>query len=118
MHDAAETGRRPMFANQRKQILPGVRFAKFLPGLRGGKLARTAVDQDGFAKFGGQAHLGDEGQLLRGNPGVVEVVVVQADLANRDASRIERKAGQPAQGFAGGAGGLLGMNPNACVDSR
>src|SRR3984893_11585264 len=116
VHDPAEAGPRPMFADQRKQVLPGVRLAKSLLGLRGSKLARTAVNQDRFAHVGGQPHLGNEGLLLRGNLWVVVVVVVEADLANRDASRIERKAGQPAQGLAAGARGLLGMNPRARVD--
>src|SRR6266851_7241096 len=118
VHDAAEAGRRPMFANHCQQVLPRVSLAEFFLGLRSGKLTGTTVDQDRFAKFGGQAHLGNKSLLLNPDLRVVEMVVVQADLANRDASLVERKAGQPVQGFAGGTGGLLGMNANARVDDR
>jgi len=43
------------------------------------------VDEDGLADGGGDGHLRDEGGLLRGDVGVVGVVVVEADLADGDA---------------------------------
>ena len=43
---------------------------------------------DGLAGGGGDLHLGDEGGLLDGDVGVVEVVVVEADLADGDAAGV------------------------------
>src|SRR5882724_3504718 len=116
MHDAAKAGWRPVLGDQGEQVFPRIGRTELLLGLRSSQLTRSAVNQDGFAKFGGQPHLSNKGCLLNPNLRIVEVVVIQTDLTNRDASPVERKAGQPAQGFAGGAGSLLGMNADACVD--
>ena len=51
------------------------------------------MDEDGLARGGGDLHLGDEGGLLDGDVGVVEVVVVEADLADGDAAWVGGEGG-------------------------
>ena len=47
----------------------------------------------GLRSGGGDLHLGDEGCLLDGGSGVVEVVVVEADLADGDATGVGGEGG-------------------------
>ena len=117
MHDAAEAGRRPVLGDEREQVLPCVGRAELFLGLRGGELAGAAVDHDGLAKLRRQCFIwAMKACLLDRNLGIVEVVVVEADLADRDAAWVGGEAGQLVQGFGGGAGGLLRMDAGAGVD--
>jgi hypothetical protein len=61
-------------------------------------------------------HLGDEGLLLDCRLGVVEVVVVEADFADGDATWIGGEGFEFRQGFVGCAGGLLRVNSDAGVE--
>jgi hypothetical protein len=51
------------------------------------------VDDDGLAGLRGDVHLSAEGQLLGSDVGVVGVVVVEADLADGDASWVGGEVG-------------------------
>ena len=46
------------------------------------------MDENGFASGSGDLHLGDEGGLLDIRQRVVEVVVVEADLADGDTAGV------------------------------
>ena len=116
MHDAAQAGWRPVFGDERQDVLPGIGRAELLLGLQGGQLARAAVDNNRLAKPRRELHLGDEGLLLDGDLGIVEVVVVEADLADGNASFMGGQSGQFFKGFEGRAGGLLRMDSCAGVD--
>ncbi len=74
------------------------------------------MQEDGFAGGGGDPHLGAEGGLLGGDVGVVEVVVVEADLADGDAPWICGEFGQFGEGFGGGLVGLLRVDAGAGPD--
>ncbi len=111
----------PVMANEGHEIVEGgVGVAVLLEfgfGLGGGQLGGAAVDEDGFAGGGGYLHLGCEGLLLDRGEGVIEVVVVEADLADGDAERVGGEVGQFAEGLGGGVGGLLRVDAGAGVDA-
>ena len=115
MHDAAQVVRRPVLVDQGEDVFPGIGGAVFFFGLRRGELRGSAVDDDGFAGFGGDVHLRGEGQLLGGDVGVFEVVVVEADLAYGDAFGVCGETGYLGEVGFGGVVGLLGVDACAGV---
>ncbi len=88
------------WADEVESVLPCVGRTEFGLGLGGGELGGAAVDDDGLAGFGGDVHLGGEGQLLDGDVGVFEVVVVETDFADGDAFGIGGEAGYFGEGLA------------------
>ncbi len=97
MQDAGEAGGRPVLLEQGEHVFGGVGCA--VPGFGGGggELGGAAMQEDGFAGGGGDLHLGAEGGLLGGDVGVVEVVVVEADLADGDAAWVSGELGRLAR---------------------
>ncbi len=97
VHDAAERVWGPVFGDEGEEVFPGgfgvAVGLELLFGGGGGELGGAAVDEDGLAEGGGDLHLGDEGGLLDGGQGVVEVVVVEADLAYGDAAGVGGEGG-------------------------
>ena len=87
-------------------------------GLGGGdgELGGAAVDDDGLAGSGGDPELGDEGGVLGGDVGVVEVVVVEADLADGDAARVCGERRRVFAGLRGWPGGPPGMDAGGGAD--
>ena len=106
----------PVRVQQLQQILPCVGCAELLPGLWRGQLRGAAMDEDRLAGCGGDLHLRDEGSFLHLGHGVVDVVEVEADLADGDASDALAEGGQQGKGFGGGLAGFLGVDAGAGVD--
>ena len=121
VHDAAELERYPVLLDEGEEVFPGgigaAEGLEFLLGGGGGELGGAAVDEDGFACGGGDGHLGDEGGLLDVWEGVVEMVVVEANLTDGDAAWVGGEGGEPGEGFGGGAGGLLRVDADAGEDA-
>src|SRR5260370_1346777 len=67
---------------------------------------------------GGNLHLRDEGGLLDGDLGIVEVVVVEADLADGEAAWVGCEFGKFGQSFGSSATRLLRMNAGGGEDLR
>ena len=116
MHDAGKAGGRPVFGDEAEQVGPGVGWLVLGFGGWDGQLAGAAVDRDGLACGGGDLELGDEGGVLRGDIGVVEVVVVEADFADGDAAWVGGKFFQFGEVFGGGLVGFLGVDAGGGVD--
>ena len=55
------------------------------------------MDRDGLACVRSNLHLRDEGGLLDGNLGILEMVVVEPDLADGEAARIGCEFGELCQ---------------------
>src|SRR5215469_18830924 len=99
-----------MFRDQRQQVFPGIGRTKLLLGRRDGEFIRSAMDGDGLARSSRDLHLRDEGGLLDGNLRILEMVIVQADLADREASWVGCKIRQFSQRFGSGTLRLLRMD--------
>ncbi len=110
VHDAGEAGRRPVLGDEVEQIGSGVAVTKAGFDLVAGEFGGAAVDGDGLARAGGDVHLGDEGGLLNLGVGVVEVVVIEADLANGDAAGVAGEGCELGEGVGGGLVRLLRVN--------
>ena len=74
------------------------------------------MDGDGLTGGCGDLQLSDEGCVLRGNVGVVEMVVVEADFPDGDAARVLRERGQLRKIFRGGLVRFLRMNAGGCIN--
>lgn len=85
VHDPRESSRIPVLGDEGEKVFPGIGGAVLFFGLWGGELRSSAVDDDGLAGLGGDVHLGGEGELLGGDVGIFEVVVIEADFADGDA---------------------------------
>lgn len=117
VHDAAEGVRGPVLVDEGEEVFEGVCGAELVLGGWDGELGGAAVDEDGFAEVGGDLHLCDEGRLLEGDGGVVEVVVVEADLADGEAEGVGGEAAEGGEVLGGGLVGLLGVDADAGVDA-
>ncbi len=71
----------------------------------------------GFWACGGEVHLGDEGGLLDVGVGVLDVVVVEADLADGEREGVGEEAGELFEGLGGGVGGLVGVDAGGGEDA-
>lgn len=65
------------------------------------------MDGDGLVKFRGDPHLREEGRLLHVRVGVVEVVVVEANLTDGDAAWVRGELFEAGKGFGCGLVRLL-----------
>ena len=113
-----QAGRGPVGLEQGEEVVGGVGGAEAGLGLRSCQLTGAAVQDDGLAGGGGDGHLGAEGGLLDVDVRVVEVVVVEADLADGDAERILRQQSQTSKGFGRCLMGFLGVNARACPEAE
>jgi len=75
------------------------------------------VDDDGLARGGGDVRLGGEGELLCGDVGVLDVVVVEANLADGDAEGVGGKGGDFLESVLGGLRGFRGMDSGGGEDA-
>ena len=110
MHDAREAGGGPVIGEEIEEVDPGVGGAKAGFGGGGGEVGGAAVKDDGFAGGGGELQLGEEGTFLHVWVGVLDVVVVEADLADGDRERVGEETGEFFEGLGGGMGGLVGVD--------
>src|SRR5271170_4961273 len=117
MHDPPEPGRHPVLADQGEDILPGIRRAELLLGLRSRKFAGAAVDDDRLLHLRREPHLGDKSLLLDRNLRIVKVVIVEPDLPDSDAAFVFGQHRQLFKSLRRSAGSLLRMNPRAGEDS-
>ncbi len=121
MHDATEVVRDPVFGDEIEEVFPGGFRASeglelfFCGG--GGEFGGTTVDEDGLAGVCCDGHLGYEGGFLDVGKGVVDVVVVEADLADGDALKVGCEGGEFGEVFRCGAGGFLGVYACAGEDA-
>ena len=111
-----------MLTQQVEQVVPGgIGVAVLLEtrlGVRPCEFAGAHMDRDGLADLGGGGELGDEGGLLDVYIGVAGVVIVETDLADREAERVARKLAQLAEGFGRGAVCFLRMDAGGGVELR
>ncbi len=84
MQDAGKASRRPLLFKHGEQVVRGVGWAETLFRGGDGKLAGAAVQDDRLARCCSDLHLRAESGFLRGDVGVVEMVVVQTDLTDGD----------------------------------
>ena len=96
VHDAGERVGLPVLGEQAEEVFPGgvwIRGAEFLFGGGRGELGGSAVDEDGLAGVGGDAELGEESGLLDVGSWVFDMVVVEADFADGEATRVGGEGG-------------------------
>ena len=110
MQDEGKTRGRPHRLQKGKEIVRGIGRAKARLRSRGSEFARAAVQDDRLPGSGGDCHLSSEGRLLHVNDWIVEMVVVQANLAHRNAQRIGHNTGERSEGLRRGLLSLLRMN--------
>ena len=82
-----------------------------------GELGGAAVEDDGLPGGGGELHLGDEGGVLAGGEGALEVVVVEADLAAGDDERVSEEVGDLGEGCVVGEVGVAGVDAGGGEDA-
>ena len=116
VHDAGDAVGVPMLGDKAQEVFFGVGCAVLFPGGGCGEFTGAAVDQYGLAGDGGKLHLGDEGGLLGGDVGVVDVVVVEADLAEGDAFFLCDQGREFGEVFGRGLVGFLRVDAGAGVD--
>lgn len=116
VHDAWKRVGLPVFREEGNEVLLGIRRAEFGFGLRGGELGGAAVDEDWFPGLCGDVKLGEEGLLLDIGCGVIDVVVVQADLADGDTARIGCERAHAGESVRGGVCRFLGVDADAGED--
>ena len=68
------------------------------------------MDRDRLAGPGGNGHLREKGRLLDSRVRVLDVVVVEADLADGDGARIRRELFEPGDGVGRRLVSLLGVD--------
>ena len=83
----------PVGLDQFQHVFPGIGCGELFFGFGRGQLRGPAMDQDGLARCCGHLHLGDEGGALHSDWRVLDVVVVEADLANGNDVRVCCKGG-------------------------
>ncbi len=118
VHDAGQAGGAEVLFDEVVGIGCGVCRTVFLFRLGSGKLRGSTVDDDGLAEIGGDFHLLDEGMLLDGDLWVIEVIVVQANLADGDAEGLPGEAGELGQGLRVSVMGLLWVDSGAGEELR
>src|SRR5271166_3784950 len=101
MHDAAETGWLPVFAEKCKGILPS--------------LAR--VNHNRFSRVARDPHLFDEHVTLRLARRKI-VMIVEADLAQRNDLWMSQESGEMFVGFAGRLPSVVRMHPDSGIERR
>lgn len=116
VHDAGEAGGLPMLGDEGEEVFPGVGGAEAGLGGWGGELGGPAVEDDGLSGGGGEFELADEGGFLDGGVRVLDVVIVEADLADGEAEGVGEEAGEFFEGRGGGVGGLVGVNAGGRED--
>ena len=110
VHDTGKVRGGPVFGDQGEEVLPSVGVGEALLDFGPGQLRGAAVNGDGFAHAGGDPQLGEEGGFLDFGVGVVEVIVVQADLADGETAWMLGKFFELSQGFWSSPMGFLRMD--------
>ena len=116
VHYSRDTVRRPVFGDQGEKVVLGIGSSVLFFRGRVGEFAGAAVDQDGLACGCGNLHLRDESCLLGGDVGVLEVVVVEANLAKGDALFVADQYLEFCEVFWCGLLRFLWMDAGAGVD--
>ena len=101
-----------------RQVVLGIGRAVLRFGFGRGEFARAAVDQDRLAHGDSNLHLRNECGLLGSDVRIVEMVVVETNLADGDALGLGHKLREFREGVGSGLVGLLRMDARAGVDVR